>query len=138
MEQEIRREETEKKKEEPKKEEKEERAKEEEEKHEETEKESEPHEGKEEDETGVVEQEPFTKWTKTERKDHLKKRRYTRKERWFALILFLILLIIFLGALIQSTVQQMAGEIIITLLAVFTMVLVITLFYLNHMWYKTD
>jgi cation transport ATPase len=130
MEQEIKREETEKKKEEPRKEsEKEKREKEEEARETET---------KEEDETGVVEQEPFTRWTKKERKDHLKKRRYTRKERWFAVILFLILLIIFIGALIQSTVQQMSGELIITLLAVFTLVLVITLFYLNHVWYKTD
>lgn len=137
MEQEIRREETEKKKEEPKKEEKEERAKEKEEKESE-EKELKEKKKKEEDETGVVEQEPFSRWTKTERKDHLKKRRYARKERWFALILFLILLIIFLGVLIQSTVQQVSGEIIITLLAVFTLVLVITLFYLNHVWYKTD
>lgn len=133
MEQEIKREDTEKKKEEPKKEEKEEKKE-----GETRETEVKEEEKKEEDETGVVEQEPFTKWTKKERKDHLKKRRYTRKERWFAIILFLILLIIFLGALIQSTVQQMSGEIIITLLAVFTLVLVITLFYLNHVWYKTD
>lgn len=86
----------------------------------------------------VTERKPWTRWTKEERRQHLQKRRHGIRERWFILILFMILLIVFLAAMTYSIIYQMDPAIIITLLALVVIIFIVGTFYINHMWYATE
>ncbi len=130
MEKEIRREETEKKPKEPEK-------KETEKKSEETEKETET-EPKEEEEPEVVERKPWTNWTKDDRKRNLRKRRHGTREKWFVLLMFFILLIVFLAGTIYSITYQLDPAIITIMIAMLILTLIGGAFSMSHIWYDTE
>lgn len=136
MEKEIRREETEKKSKE-----KEPDKKETEKKSEETEKETEKEiekESREEEESEIIERKPWTKWTKDDRKRNLRKRRHGTREKWFVLLMFFILLIVFLAGTIYSITYQLDPAIITIMIAMLILTLIGGAFSMSHIWYDTE
>lgn len=95
-------------------------------------------EKKEEKPKEIVERKPWTRWTMEERKEHLKKRRHGPRERWFVLLFFSILFIVFLSALSYSIVYQMDPALIVTLIAVVVIISIVGIFYTHNIWYRTE
>jgi cation transport ATPase len=95
-------------------------------------------EAKEDEQSGIVEKKPWTKWTKEERIQHLKNKKYGSKEKWFVMLLTVIMLIAFLAGVIYSIVYQMDPALITIMIALFIATFIVGIFFTNHMWYESD
>ncbi len=137
MEKEIRREETEKKPKEPEKKESEKKSEEKVEKETEKEPERKPKE-EEESESGIVERKPWTKWTKEDRKRNLRKRRHGTREKWFVLLMFFILLLVFLAGMMYSITHQLDPAIITIMITMVILTLIGGVFSMSHIWHDTE
>lgn len=93
---------------------------------------------KEDEQSGIFERKPWTRWTKDDRRQHLKTRKHGPKERWFSLFLFMTLIIIFLAGMIYSIVYQMDPALITIMIALFIVTLIVGIFFTNHIWYEAD
>ncbi len=86
----------------------------------------------------VNEKKPWTKWTKKDRKQHLRNRRHSGKDKGFILILFSILVVIPLSAVFYSISSQQDPLVIITLIIILALLLITGIFFVNHTWHDTE